>query len=314
MISSEVQRTLVKSPPELWAELSDPDALGRHLGELGEIRITRAEPEKRVEWEAEGTSGSVLIKPSGWGTKVTLSVTREFEAPAQHVPELPQDTGVADIAKPEPEAAAEAVEPPGARAEIPEAEALAAPITEVAEPGSVEPEASALEAETPEIAGRETEATEVAAEAQPAPRRGLFARLFGRRHPKVAELVEERLEEPAAAVETDSAPIPSVEQAEASEVTIGESARSNSAIESLQARFQAGPAVEADPEPEAAPEPVAEADAPLGESQEEASEPPRDLAAELQAAEEIAAEEVTAVLTTVLDRLGAAHHRPFSRA
>ena len=39
-VSSEVRRTLVKSPPELWAELSDPTALGRHLGELGEIRIT----------------------------------------------------------------------------------------------------------------------------------------------------------------------------------------------------------------------------------------------------------------------------------
>jgi len=44
MISSEVQRTLVKSPPELWAELSDPAALARHLGELGEIKIIRIEP------------------------------------------------------------------------------------------------------------------------------------------------------------------------------------------------------------------------------------------------------------------------------
>ncbi len=67
MISSEVQRTLVKSPPELWAELSDPDSLARHLGELGEIRITRAEPEKRVEWEAEGTRGSVLDQALGLG-------------------------------------------------------------------------------------------------------------------------------------------------------------------------------------------------------------------------------------------------------
>src|SRR5664280_1010248 len=41
MISSEVQRTLVKSPPELWAEISDPASLARHLGEFGEIRITR---------------------------------------------------------------------------------------------------------------------------------------------------------------------------------------------------------------------------------------------------------------------------------
>ena len=72
MISSEVQRTLVKSPPELWAELSDPDALARHLGELGEIRITRVEPEEKVEWESPGTKGTVLIKASGWGTRVTL--------------------------------------------------------------------------------------------------------------------------------------------------------------------------------------------------------------------------------------------------
>ena len=41
MITSEVQRTLVKSPPELWSELSDPESLARHLGELGEVAITR---------------------------------------------------------------------------------------------------------------------------------------------------------------------------------------------------------------------------------------------------------------------------------
>jgi hypothetical protein len=81
MISSEVQRTLVKSPPELWAELSDPAALARHLGELGEIRITRTEPEHAVEWEATAadggiSSGKVQIAPSGWGTKVTFSATR----------------------------------------------------------------------------------------------------------------------------------------------------------------------------------------------------------------------------------------------
>ena len=72
-VSSEVQRTLVKSPPELWAELSDPTALARHLGELGEIRITRVEPEKTVEWEAADATGMVRLKPSGWGTKVTLT-------------------------------------------------------------------------------------------------------------------------------------------------------------------------------------------------------------------------------------------------
>jgi hypothetical protein len=39
-----------------------------------------------------------------------------------------------------------------------------------------------------------------------------------------------------------------------------------------------------------------------------------DLSAELREAEEAADAEVTALLTSVLDRLGAAHHRPFSRS
>jgi hypothetical protein len=69
----EAKRTLVKSPPELWAELSDAAALARHLGEFGEIRITRTQPESVVEWEGDLASGSVQIEPSGWGTKVTLS-------------------------------------------------------------------------------------------------------------------------------------------------------------------------------------------------------------------------------------------------
>ena len=68
MPSTEVKRTLVKSPPELWAELSDPASLARHLGELGEIRITHVEPESAVAWEADGASGSVQLKSSGWGT------------------------------------------------------------------------------------------------------------------------------------------------------------------------------------------------------------------------------------------------------
>jgi hypothetical protein len=96
MISTEVQRTLVKSPPELWAELSDPASLARHLDELGDVRITRTEPEKTVEWEAERTSGKVQIKPSGWGTRVTLTVTRE-------VPEADAAAAPQDATEPLPE-------------------------------------------------------------------------------------------------------------------------------------------------------------------------------------------------------------------
>ena len=70
----EAKRTLVKSPPELWAEVSDAGALARHLGEFGEIRITRVQPESVVEWEGDLATGSVQLEPSGWGTRVTLTL------------------------------------------------------------------------------------------------------------------------------------------------------------------------------------------------------------------------------------------------
>ena len=73
MPALEAKRTLVKSPPEIWAEVSDAGALARHLGEFGEIRITRTQPESLVEWEGEKASGCVRLEPSGWGTKVTLT-------------------------------------------------------------------------------------------------------------------------------------------------------------------------------------------------------------------------------------------------
>jgi len=73
-------RTLVKSPPELWAECSDPESLARHLsGCFGEIRITRLDPETSVAWEGEHAHGTVQIEPSGWGTRVTLTAETTVE-------------------------------------------------------------------------------------------------------------------------------------------------------------------------------------------------------------------------------------------
>ncbi len=94
MADLTAQRTLVKSPPELWSELSEVESLARHLGELGEIRIVKVEPESTVAWEGEEVSGTVELEQSGWGTKVTFRAT---------VPE-PDST-------PEPESLAVAPEP-----------------------------------------------------------------------------------------------------------------------------------------------------------------------------------------------------------
>ncbi len=295
MISSEVQRTLVKSPPELWAELSDPAALARHLGELGEIQIVRAEPESTVEWAAENITGTVSIKPSGWGTKVTLSVTRELAAQA-----------------PAPTAAPEPAAPPAA---------AAAPLATEAPPVA-EPTAALEPADTPEVAARPAPLTPIApaaaAQLEPAmtpepltapappelerePRRGFFARLFGRR--RRSEPLEPSGETVAAEQSADSS------ADRTTQARLPEQSDAFAAVGQALAPeiFTAAHpfAVLADIKP--APEPSAIEPAVRAEQVD-------DISAELMAAEEVTAEEVTAVLTAVLDRLGAAHHRPFSRA
>jgi hypothetical protein len=394
MISSEVQRTLVKSPPELWSELSDPDALGRHLGALGEIRITRTQPESLVEWEAQGASGSVEIKPSGWGTKVKLSVNRELTTPLEHATEdtgvsaeeptvhaqhadataqdddasaqdddasaqdadaTAQDTDAAaqDTSETAPEpslpmATSDAGEPPEAGEGPPDATSAAFEADE--EPEAVEPPATPLDAlgQTIEIQavmlGPETyagdrmhhpedqpEDQELEAPDTLVPRRGFFARLFGWRRrsepaPEASLEHEAQTADPLdgqtgseqwwpAADEQDPPVSEQENYTPEQESAPAEPPAASSAIESLQARFTAmepEPEASAEPEPEPPAEPESEASA--DETPEPPAQPGADLAGELAAAEEVAAEEVTAVLTAVLDRLGAAHHRPFSRS
>jgi hypothetical protein len=79
MTDLSAERTLVKSPPELWSELSELERLAKHLDAFGDIRITRLEPERSVAWEAECAAGTISLEPSGWGTKVTLTAALEDE-------------------------------------------------------------------------------------------------------------------------------------------------------------------------------------------------------------------------------------------
>lgn len=73
MDQSTAQRRLVKSPPELWAQVRDGDALGCRLAQFGAIRITRREPETTVAWEGDRASGTVELAAAGLGTTVTLT-------------------------------------------------------------------------------------------------------------------------------------------------------------------------------------------------------------------------------------------------
>jgi len=97
MPALSVNRTLVKSPPELWSELSEVERLADHLGKFGEIRITKVEPEKTVAWEGEHGSGTVEIEASGWGTKVTLSAA---VAEASAEPAVPAAAAGPEAAEP----------------------------------------------------------------------------------------------------------------------------------------------------------------------------------------------------------------------
>jgi hypothetical protein len=70
----ETQRTLVKSVPEVWAELSEDGVLARMFrGRFGEIRLTHLTPESSIEWEGELAAGLVELEPSFFGTRVRLS-------------------------------------------------------------------------------------------------------------------------------------------------------------------------------------------------------------------------------------------------
>ena len=71
------KRTLVKSPPELWAEVSDLEALAKHLGEFGEIKITRLEPPRLLSYtfEAAGPESEVTFELEPRGKDVLLVIT-----------------------------------------------------------------------------------------------------------------------------------------------------------------------------------------------------------------------------------------------
>ena len=256
MEQSQAQRTLVKSPPELWAELSSEDSLGRHLGEFGEIRITRVKPETTVAWEGDRASGTVQIEPTGWGTKVTLTATAAAEPVVE--PEV--------LVQPEPLAEPE---PPTPMAMISLRE-----LARASQPAFDEPDPAT---------------------------RGFFARFFRRPAPDLAPAPLDDTA-PAARAEIPTPPAPTPDP---SPPTPGPDPTPPGP----------GPA----PSPQPAPDP-----APPGPGPDPLPPPTIQMpqlatpatAAEREperAAPALDPHRTVAILTEVLDDLGAAHHRPFSR-
>jgi hypothetical protein len=358
MTSAQVQRTLVKSPPELWAELSDPASLARHLGELGEIRITRVEPEHKVEWTADHASGSVLIKPSAWGTRVTLTASREHSgdprcaaaaapgalasvrptpppqfAPGRSGPALPALEASPPPASPSaqpPLEGAAALTAPAESAIASQRDPATAPAERAAaaEPAtSTRDDTSAPTRDRP-AARRDHAGTSTQAPAAPEPvapegppgreptapepagdsRRGFFARLLHRlRGAEPVGVSTHANDPPQQAALAAHEPLSTTARAPSPALDRGDD-------DSLESRAE-------EPQPAVpAPEPTPEAataqtlDKPMdGPASAQQLPSQREGGAAPPASAEAPADDVTAVLNSVLDRLGAAHHRPFSR-
>jgi hypothetical protein len=224
MADLTAQRTLVKSPPELWSELSEVESLAKHLGELGEIRITKVEPESTVAWEGEEVSGTVELEQSGWGTKVTFRATVPEPGPAIESEAIAPEPAADPEPSPEPVAVeSELVEPE--RAPEPESE-----------PVAIEPPAAAVESESPVEA-----------------KQGFFARWLFRRRQPLPEPVAPREPEPVASQHKSppaQEPVALEAEPEPAEPPVVESASKPEPV-----------AAAPDPPAKPAPEPVATADA-----------------------------------------------------
>jgi hypothetical protein len=386
MVATQVQRTLVKSPPELWAELSDPAALARHLGELGAIRITRIEPEHKVEWTAERASGTVLIDPSGWGTRVTITASGELSEPNLRRPEpqprppQPQSEGperqpsdavaraqaphaphagaprlasiaAADLRAPTPPKAAPPIADSAQLTGPPEPQ----PIAAAPEPAPGAHTSSAFEQAGPEPIAPPppSESNPVASQAAQEPARGFLSRLLRRMRgePQVtpqtgpAQAPVPAAEQPAQAA-TEPTPAAAEPAPGAPQSTLaapdpqtpaarlcppGPSADRGSPAAQTD-RAGEGPARTSAEQAPAAPSTgplqaaAAEQAAPAqaqGQQPLPAETPDLPPAGNAGASESLKpgsarqgerpGDDVEAVLTSVLDRLGSAHHRPFSR-
>src|SRR5215212_8651054 len=125
MATVEARRTLVKSAPELWAELSDADALGRRLESLGEIRISRLEPQTTVAWEGERARGTVTIEPTGFGTRVILTAEPSEPAAPPAAPGSEPETREPEM--PAPESSMALPEPETREPEMPAEASMASP-------------------------------------------------------------------------------------------------------------------------------------------------------------------------------------------
>jgi hypothetical protein len=330
------KRTLVKSPPELWSELSEVERLARHLGAFGEIKITKLEPEHTVAWEGEGASGTVSIEPSGWGTKVTLTAQLEGD----EVAETPRvEEAVVEPVVEEPDPVLEEPEPmleePEPMLEEPELVLEEPVIEDVTLDGSPSLETAAGEEVEDEAWAEEPPAVEPPAPEPVEPigskarrKRGFLAWLFRQRAttqvatPPVPALPEPVVEAPV----VEEAPVaeeppPVVEESPVVDEEPPVVDEEPPVVDEVPMADAELPVVDEPPVADEAPSTEVDVEEPavlLVPTAVDEPPPPDGSAAEGAAADaaheaRLDPERAQAILDGALEALGSAHHRPFSR-
>jgi hypothetical protein len=79
MAQVRTERTLVKSPPELWELLDDVDLMRRWTTEVcgevanGSLEVVERDPEERLSWRCgDGPQIDLTLAEKGWGTNVSI--------------------------------------------------------------------------------------------------------------------------------------------------------------------------------------------------------------------------------------------------
>jgi hypothetical protein len=86
-----LERTLVKSQPELWQLVDQPERMhgwiSSLLGRAAEPEVTEREPETLLAWRAEAgeeaASIEIALSKKGWGTNVEIFAERDGAAADQ---------------------------------------------------------------------------------------------------------------------------------------------------------------------------------------------------------------------------------------
>jgi uncharacterized protein YndB with AHSA1/START domain len=81
-VTVQAERTLVKSPPELWGFVDDPELMRRWTGELlghsdpPPVEVRARNPEELLAWRprggGDGAAIELMLAEKGWGTNVSI--------------------------------------------------------------------------------------------------------------------------------------------------------------------------------------------------------------------------------------------------